>query len=80
MRKVIILLMMTWVGIAVLFPNKNKSVEIKEINYTSVFNDLNPVQLNAAKSFGIDQPLKNRATLNDVKGGLVKIMIINIIG
>jgi hypothetical protein len=65
--------MMTWVGIAVLFPNKNKSVEIKEINYTSVFNDLNPVQLNAAKSFGLDQPLKNIATLNAVKDGLVKI-------
>ena len=59
--------------IVVLFPNKNKSVEIKEINYASVFNDLNPVQLNAAKSLGIDQPLKNRAALNDMKGGLVKI-------
>ena len=46
---------MTWVGIAVLFPNKNKSVEIKEINYTSVFNDLNSVQLNPNWSLGFMQ-------------------------
>ena len=56
-----------------LFPNKNKSVKIKDLNYASLFNDRNDVQLKAAARFGIKQPLKSRAAANMVKDGLVRI-------
>ena len=39
MKKAIIigiLLGIAWLGMAILFPNKNKSVKIKELNYASV--------------------------------------------
>ena len=63
MKKAIIigiLLGIAWLGMAVLFPNKNKSVKIKELNYAALFNDQNGVQLKSAALFGIKQPLKNR--------------------
>ena len=68
-----ILVGIVWLCLAILFPYKNKSVKIKELNYASLFNDQNGVQLNAAAKFGIKQPLKNRDAADDVKDGLVKI-------
>ena len=68
-----ILLGIVWLCLAILFPYKNKSVKIKELNYASLFNDQNGVQLNAAAKFGIKQPLKNRDAADDVKDGLVRI-------
>lgn len=76
MKKIIILsilLGIVWLGLAILFPNKNKSVKIKELNYASLFNDQNGVQLKSAAKFGIKQPLKNRDVVDEVKGGLVRI-------
>ena len=76
MRKTIILgiiLGIAWLCLAVLFPNKNKSVEIKELNYAALFNDQNGVQLKSAAQFGIKQTLKNRGEADDVKDGLVRI-------
>ena len=58
---------------AILFPNKNKSVNIKELNYASLFNDQNGVQLKSAARFGLKQPLKNRDAADKVKDGLVRI-------
>ena len=74
-RKIIlvILLGIAWLGLAILFPNKNKSVKIKELNYAALFNDQNGVQLKSAAQFGIKQPLKNRDEADDVKDGLVRI-------
>ena len=74
-RKIIlvILLGIAWLGLAILFPNKNKSVKIKELNYAALFNDQNGVQLKSAAQFGIKQPLKNRDEVDDVKDGLVRI-------
>ena len=68
-----ILLGIVWLCLAMLFPYKNKSVKIKELNYASLFNDQNGVQLKAAARFGIKQPLKNRDAADDVKDGLVRI-------
>ena len=68
-----ILLGIVWLCLAILFPYKNKSVKIKELNYASLFNDQNGVQLKAAAKFGIKQPLKNRDAADDVKDGLVRI-------
>ena len=76
MKKNIILAILVgivWLCLAILFPYKNKSVKIKELNYASLFNDQNGVQLNAAAKFGIKQPLKNRDAADDVKDGLVRI-------
>ena len=76
MKKTIIigiLLGIAWLGLAILFPYKNKSVKIKELNYASLFNDQNGVQLKSAALFGIKQPLKNRDAADDVKDGLVRI-------
>ena len=76
MKKAIIigiLLGIAWLGMAILFSNKNKSVKIKELNYASLFNDQNGVQLKSAAQFGIKQPLKNRDAADDVKDGLVRI-------
>ena len=76
MRKTIILviiLVIAWLTLAILFPNKNKSVKIKELNYATLFNDQNGVQLKSAAQFGIKQPLKNRNEADDVKDGLVRI-------
>ena len=58
---------------AILFPNKNKSVKIKELNYASLFNDQNGVQLKSAAQFGLKQPLKNRDAADDVKDSLIHI-------
>ncbi|MBR4044724.1 MAG: hypothetical protein IKJ10_08815 [Bacteroidaceae bacterium] len=68
-----ILLGIVWLCLAILFPYKNKSVKIKELNYATLFNDQNGVQLKAAAQFGIKQPLKNRDAAEDVKDGLVRI-------
>lgn len=76
MKKAIIigiLLGIAWFGMAILFPNKNKSVKIKELNYASLFNDQNGVQLKSAAQFGLKQPLKNRDAADDVKDSLVQI-------
>ena len=70
MKKTIILVILlgiAWLGMAILFPNKNKSVKIKELNYASLFNDQNGVQLKSAAQFGIKQPLKNRDAADDMK-------------
>ena len=74
-RKIIlvILLGIAWLGLAILFPNKNNSAKIKELNYATLFNDQNGVQLKSAAQFGIKQPLKNRDEADDVKDGLVRI-------
>lgn len=55
------------------FPYKNKSVKVGELNYASLFNDLNIVQLKAAAQLGIEKPLKNRKDAQRVKGDLVRI-------
>ena len=68
-----ILLGIVWLCLAMLFPYKNKSVKIKELNYASLFNDQNGVQLKSAVQFGLKQPLKNRDAADDVKDGLVRI-------
>ena len=68
-----ILLGIVWLCLAMLFPYKNKSVKIKELNYASLFNDQNGVQLKSAAQFGIKQPLKNRDAADDVKDGLIRI-------
>ena len=47
-------------GSYVLFPIKNKHVEIKELDYATLFNDQNGVKLKSARKFGIKQTLKNR--------------------
>ena len=60
-------------GSYVLFPIKNKHVEIKELDYATLFNDQNGIQLKSARKFGIKQTLKNRDAADDVKGGLVHI-------
>ena len=68
-----VLLGIVWLCLAIFFPYKNRSVKIKELNYASLFNDQNGVQLKAAAQFGIKQPLKNRDAADDVKDGLVRI-------
>jgi len=68
-----ILLGIVWLCLAMLFPYKNKSVKIKELNYATLFNDQNGVQLKAEAQFGIKQPLKNRDAADDVKDGLIRI-------
>ena len=76
MKKNIILAILVgivWLCLAILFPYKNKSVKIKELNYASLFNDQNGVQLKSAAQFGLKQPLKNRDAADDVKDGLVRI-------
>ena len=60
-------------GSYVLFPIKNKHIEIKELDYATLFNDLNGVQLKSARKFGIKQTLKNRDEADDVKDSLVHI-------
>lgn len=68
-----IILVIAWLTLAILLPNKNKSVKIKELNYATLFNDQNGVQLKSAAQFGIKQPLKNRDKADDVKDGLIRI-------
>ena len=68
-----IILVIAWLTLAILLPNKNKSVKIKELNYATLFNDQNGVQLKSAAQFGIKQPLKNRDEADDVKDGLIRI-------
>ena len=60
-------------GSYVLFPIKNKHVEIKELDYATLFNDQNGIQLKSARKFGIKQTLKNRDEADDVKDSLVQI-------
>ena len=55
-----ILLGIVWLGLAILFPNKNKSVVIKEPNYTTLFNDQNGVQLQSA----VNHRIYNQLLLN----------------
>ena len=76
MKKIIIfviLLGIVCLGFTFLLPYKNKSVKIKELDYASLFNDQNGVQLKSAARFGIKRTLKNRKEANDVKDGLVHI-------
>lgn len=68
-----ILLGFVLLGSYILFPIKNKGVEIKELNYTTLFNDQNGVQLKSAAKFGIKQPLKNRDSADEIKDSLVHI-------
>ncbi len=70
---VVILLGIVCLGFTFLLPYKNKAVKIKELNYASLFNDQNGVQLKSAARFGIKRTLKNRTEANDVKEGLVHI-------
>ena len=74
-KKIIIAILLGFVflGLSVLFPNKNKTVKTKEVNYATLFNDKNGVQLKAASQLGIKQPLKNRVVADDVKDKLVHI-------
>ena len=60
-------------GSYALFPIKNKHVEIKELDYATLYNDQNGVQLKSARKFGIKQTLKNRDAADDVKDSLVQI-------
>ena len=60
-------------GSYALFPIKNKHVEIKELDYATLYNDQNGVQLKSARKFGIKQTLKNRDAADDVKDSLVHI-------
>ena len=60
-------------GSYVLFPIKNKHIEIKELDYATLFNDQNGVQLKSARKFGIKQTLKNRDAADDVKDSLIHI-------
>ena len=60
-------------GSYVLFPIKSKHVEIKELDYATLYNDQNGVQLKSARKFGIKQTLKNRDAADDVKDSLVHI-------
>ena len=72
MKKAIIigiLLGIAWLGMAILFPNKNKSVKIKELNYASLFNDQNGVQLKSAAQFGH----KHKFIGSNSVSGLLKI-------
>lgn len=76
MKKIIIfviLLGIVCLGFTFLLPYKNKSVKIKELNYASLFNDQNGVQLKSAARFGIKRTLKDRKEANGVKDGLVHI-------
>lgn len=68
-----IILVIAWLTLAILFPNKNKSVKIKELNYATLFNDQNGVQLKSAAQFGIKQPLKNRDEADNVIYNLIQI-------
>ena len=54
-------------------PIKNKHIEIKELDYATLFNDQNGVQLKSARKFGIKQTLRNRDAADDVKDSLVHI-------
>ena len=76
MKKIIIfviLLGIVCLGFTFLLPYKNKSVKIKELDYASLFNDQNGVQLKSAARFGIKRTLKDRKEANGVKDGLVHI-------
>ena len=74
-KKVISAILMGFVlfGSYVLFPIKNKHVEIKELDYATLFNDQNGVQLKSARKFGIKQALKNRDAADEIKDCLVQI-------
>jgi uncharacterized protein YcbK (DUF882 family) len=75
MKKTLAIILLGFVlfGSYVLFPIKNKHVEIKELDYATLFNDQNGVQLKSARKFGIKQTLKNRDEADDVKDSLVHI-------
>lgn len=60
-------------GLYVLFPIKNKHIEIKELDYATLFNDQNGVQLKSARKFGIKQALKNKDAADEIKDSLVQI-------
>lgn len=76
MKKIIILvilLVMACLGFTFLLPYKNKPVKINELNFASLFNDQNGVQLKSAARFGLKRTLKDRKEANGVKDGLVHI-------
>lgn len=76
MKKTIISVIILWIvllSLVILFPNKNRSVVIKEPNYIALFNDRNGVQLKSAAKLGIKQPLKNRDVADEIKDCLVQI-------
>ena len=76
MKKTIISVIILWIvllSLVILFPNKNRSVVIKEPNYIALFNDRNEVQLKSAAKLGIKQPLKNRDVADEIKDSLVQI-------
>lgn len=60
-------------GLYVLFPIKNKHIEIKELDYATLFKDQNGIQLKSARKFGIKQALKNRDSADEIKDSLVQI-------
>lgn len=60
-------------GSYALFPIKNKHVEIKELDYATLYNDQNRVQLKSARKFGIKQILKNRDVADEIKDSLIQI-------
>ena len=68
-----ILLGIVLFGSYVQFPIKNKHVEIKELDYVTLFNEQNGVQLKSARKFGIKQTLRDRDAADDVKNSLVHI-------
>lgn len=57
----------------VMFPIKNKHIEIRDLNYATLFNDQNGVQLKSAARFGIRHPLKDWNAAYGVKNELVHI-------
>lgn len=59
-------------ALSVFFPHRNRGVKMREMNYGALFNDLNGVQLRAARQLGI-APLKDREEAEEVKKGLVRI-------
>lgn len=76
MKKIIIfviLLGIVCLCFTFLLPYKNRPVKIKELNYDSLFNDKNGVQLKSAVRFGIKRTLKDRKEANGVKEGLMHI-------
>lgn len=60
-------------GNSLLKPYENNPVRLKKINYARVFNDVNSVHLEAAKSLGLEKPLESRDDAENVLDDLVHI-------
>ena len=54
-------------------PILNKPYTAKVIKFSSLFNDMNPAHLKAAKELGLKQPLQSREDSEAVKNDLVRI-------